>query len=399
MICVIADDFTGAAEIGGVALRYGLSVEVQSAFCPEADVELICIDADTRSCSSQEAARRAQTIARQCRAASIDRVFKKVDSVLRGQVAAELLAMMPVLGNRRALLVPANPSLGRVILGGQYLVDGRPLHLTGFARDPEYPTSTSDVSDILGVAIHMVRVGDKLPQEGIVVGEAATGTQVKHWAQAVDRSILPAGAAEFFARFLEADGHGPSRDTPVAGFAQPEGTVLFVCGSTSDYSRGFVRRCESAGVPVERMPVALLEVDAPEAALIDDWTEATLRALRAVRVRPLSPEASRTRSPVAVMVAIDRPLRHESGLPQRLSYYLATVVGRVLERHVADRIYVEGGATAIALIRRLGWQRLRVRQELAPGVVSLQVSEGSGPLVTMKPGSYAWPAQVDVSMT
>jgi hypothetical protein len=46
------------------------------------------------------------------------------------------------------------------------------------------------------------------------------------------------------------------------------------------------------------------------------------------------------------------------------------------------------------VIRRLGWTRLTVLRELAPGVVSLRAEEPQAPPLTMKPGSYAWPDAV-----
>jgi uncharacterized protein YgbK (DUF1537 family) len=52
---------------------------------------------------------------------------------------------------------------------------------------------------------------------------------------------------------------------------------------------------------------------------------------------------------------------------------------------------VEGGATAAKLVRDLGWQRLNVLRELAPGVVTLGAADGGECAMTMKPGSYSWP--------
>ena len=46
MIAVIADDFTGAAELAGISLRYGLSVEVflNNVTATDADVIVVCTD-------------------------------------------------------------------------------------------------------------------------------------------------------------------------------------------------------------------------------------------------------------------------------------------------------------------------------------------------------------------
>ncbi|HLP77694.1 MAG TPA: hypothetical protein VK327_12340, partial [Candidatus Paceibacterota bacterium] len=58
------------------------------------------------------------------------------------------------------------------------------------------------------------------------------------------------------------------------------------------------------------------------------------------------------------------------------------------------RVYAEGGATAVALMRRMNWHQLKVSQELAPGVATLAVKGKRSTLLTIKPGSYVWPAAV-----
>lgn len=50
------------------------------------------------------------------------------------------------------LLVPANPSRGRIIRDGRYFVDGIPLNEPAFARDPEHPPRSSSVAEMLGDA-------------------------------------------------------------------------------------------------------------------------------------------------------------------------------------------------------------------------------------------------------
>ena len=87
------------------------------------------------------------------------------------------------------------------------------------------------------------------------------------------------------------------------------------------------------------------------------------------------------------------------GLPQvkdvpqaeRLAMYLVRVAETVLRRTSVGHVFSEGGATAAALARHMGWSRLAVTAELAPGVVVLSVISGGGQLLTIKPGSYAWP--------
>jgi uncharacterized protein YgbK (DUF1537 family) len=94
------------------------------------------------------------------------------------------------------------------------------------------------------------------------------------------------------------------------------------------------------------------------------------------------------------VVAIDRPLVAEPDMPQRLGGYLAEAVAQVLGQTRIDRLFAEGGATAVSLVRRMGWTCLRVRREWATGVVTLAVESQDAPLVSMKPGSYLWPEAI-----
>ena len=183
MIGVIADDLTGAAELGGVGLRHGLRAEVVVKGQPSRQANLICVDTDSRSCGPREAGRRAALAARMLRTGGARWIYLKVDSVLRGQVVAALEAVMPQLGLKQALLVPANPALGRTISGGQYFIYGRPIHQTEFAREPEQPRLSARVLDLLPPSDHCTvqvgKVDDSLPSAGIVVGEAGSPADVQ----------------------------------------------------------------------------------------------------------------------------------------------------------------------------------------------------------------------------
>ena len=119
MIGVIADDLTGAAEIGAVGLRHGLRAEVVLEGAPGGDADLICVDTDSRSCDPIEAGQRARNAALMLKNSGTEWIYKKTDSVLRGNVTPEIEAIVKQLGLSGALLVPANPSLGRTVVNGQ----------------------------------------------------------------------------------------------------------------------------------------------------------------------------------------------------------------------------------------------------------------------------------------
>lgn len=381
MIVVIADDMAGAAELAGAGFDHGLRAEVHTDFDPGSSAEVLAVDTDTRRRPPQEAARRVAATVSSVRQSVRSWVFKKVDSVLRGPVLGELTSLLAAVGKARVLLVPANPSRGRVIRGGRYFVDGLPLERTSFAADPEYPARSSGVLELLGAGqrpdVHILRPHQEMPANGILVGDAVSQADLACWARRVDDSTLAAGAADFFAALLAAKGHQPGTcETPSDEVGQDKVT-LFICGSAAAWEHRR-RQCTGRGIPVVPMPRGLLHGE-PSPPLIRRWTNAITEALNTHRT---------------AMAAVAEPVSDTSGVPHALVQYLAELVEQVLATRNVDRLLVEGGGTASALVRRLGWTPMTVRRQYAPGIVAMQISGRPRPILTVKPGSYAWPPEV-----
>lgn len=379
MIGVLADDLSGAAEVGGVALRYGLSAEVQTELTPS-PAGVICLDTATRICPPVQAAARVSRAGVAMRKEG-RHLFKKVDSVLRGPVAAEISALL-IAEQPRALLAPANPSRGRTLRNGYYYVDGQPLASSEFARDPDHPARASSVADLLGwplpLPLAILAPGARLPESGLIVGQATDSADLKHWAGRVGSDVLPAGAAEFFAAWLEAQGHAPHITADPEWRRRRGGRHLFVSGTTASAGQAFVARCQAHGWPVLAPPPGLFAPAGPIAGALAQWSVSVAEALD---------------HRLMAIMTIGGPLRREADWPARLNDYLARAAAGALARQPVDYLWVEGGATAQALLRRLGWRRLTVTAEIEPGVVALAPA-GPGPEVIVKPGSYAWPVEL-----
>jgi uncharacterized protein YgbK (DUF1537 family) len=383
MIGVIADDLTGAAELGAVGLRHGLHAEIIEAGQASGEANLVCIDTNSRSCSPKEAGRRAALAARMLRACRARWVYKKVDSVLRGQVVAELEAVMPQLGLKRALLVPANPALGRTISDGEYFIHGRPIHQTEFARDAEHPRLSPRVLDLMRASkhptIHVGKAAGPLPAEGIVVGEAGSSRDLKRWAARWASNELPAGGAEFFGALLAREGYKEIAARSRGALAPGAGPHLFVCGTLSESGREFIRAARKRGTPVFSLPRELTRGGRMTRAAAEAISREAVAALR--------------RNP-GVILHIGLPRVREPRAARLLATHLVRIAQLVLGQLEVGHVYVEGGATAVELVRRLGWDRLTVLCEVAPGVATLGVGGAPSLCLTIKPGSYVWPDQI-----
>jgi D-threonate/D-erythronate kinase len=404
MIGVIADDLSGAAEIGGVGLRHGLRAEIivmndvsgaeiplsaakkkkagKAAVADKAGRwDLICIDTDSRSCTAEEAGRRAAAAARLLVDSGAHWIYKKVDSVLRGQVLPELEAILKQLHLKRALLAPANPRLGRAIVRGRYFIRGKPIHETEFARDPEHPRTSSKILELLArprsFPVSVCAPHTRLPATGIAVGEARAVGDLEYWATRIKPEVLAAGGAEFFAALLRRKGRVATVPRAVAG--NPATRELFVCGTASKSAREFLKGARACKTPVFSLPSEL----AWGADFSDPAKEVIAR--RAVSALNSQPR---------VILNIGLPSVREPAASRLLTQCLVQLAERVLRGQEVGHVYAEGGATAAALVRRIGWEHLTVLRELAPGVATLAVEGNDALRLTIKPGSYAWPAEV-----
>jgi len=151
-VLAVADDLTGALEAGakfagnGMRARVITEREIESA----PDVPVLVIDSETRHAGADCAAAVVRLIAREGRRRGAALVYKKTDSTLRGNIAAELGAVLEEFPDRPAVYVPAYPEVGRTVMGGRLHVHGVPVHQTDFASDPLNPVRESHIGRMLG---------------------------------------------------------------------------------------------------------------------------------------------------------------------------------------------------------------------------------------------------------
>jgi len=379
MIGVIADDLTGAAELGAVGRRLGLKAEILCNDRPSSGADLVCVDTDSRSCPPAEAAKRAAAAAELLKSVGAQWIYKKVDSVLRGNVTAEVEAVMQQLALNRALVLPANPSLGRIIRDGQYFVGGKPIHRTEFARDPEHPRRTSQVLRMVQAPQHfLLRLatnGLAVPENTVLIAQADSSEKVQAWAGVREDALLRVGGSEFFGALLSKE-LGCTTPPVEEEFEFGNDRQLFICGTASKAGHHLFRAARKARVPVFTLPQELM------------WgNDFSPGADEAISQRVVQAFAKGRR----VVLGVGLPPVHDVKAARRLSESLVDIAERVLRQAEVKYVFAEGGATSAELVRRMKWSRLEVRREWAPGVATLAVADENPLWLTIKPGSYSWP--------
>ncbi len=344
---VIADDLSGGAEIAGIAWAAGRSVKICLDGTEQASADVLVIDTDSRLLGDEPASEVVMKVCRHILSCEDERVFMKVDSVLRGNPVSEILAALQQLGRTHAMLISANPTRGRIVQNGSYTINQTPLHETEFANDPLHPAKTSRIRELVRQRAEI------LTPDVASVGdiEAIVCSWSPKW--------LPVGAADFYRAWSGAGSRLKPR--PLSGK-----TCLWVCGSQVGRSERDIQ-LRNEGIPQ-------VEFDGVS---VSTWVD-----------RSMSAAAIHNR--VAMELGGDG-----QGDPEQLLQVVGEAGRCVVERLLPDVVLVEGGATARRLMDALGWKRFEVTNQLVPGVVVLKpLGVVGGPQIVVKPGSYSWPEVV-----
>ncbi len=391
---IIADDLSGAADCGIACTTAGHDTIVVLGERPdEPACHVLAVDADTRGRDRRDAAAETARLVR-LHAPATRRLFRKLDSTLRGHVAAELAALLAVrreAGPATILLAAAFPATGRTTLGGVQLLDGVPLQdtvvwrrerMTGRAFLPEMLDAAGLRTIVIG--LEQVRadglrfVIERAAASGsvdVLACDAGTDEDLARIAAAgigLGPSLVWAGAAGLAAGLARLLPHaGPPFRPDPAPTGPVEGPVLFVVGSLSAVSARQVAAL-SALPGVEPLVVASTVLRQGEGSPAWRKTEDLLdRALGSSRDVVVSLAAEPDADP-----------REGLALCHALAHLTAPHAGRI------GALVSAGGETARAVLLGFGATGLRLRGEIEAGV-PLAVAEGSRPLpVITKAGAF-----------
>ena len=151
---VIADDITGANDIGIMYYKAGCTSTVYSfeqfdGTTITADRDTVIMDTNSRFLSPQEAYDRVFKAVGYFKNAGVCQYYNKQCSVFRGNIGAEFDAMLDALGESFAVVVLGFPDNGRTTTHGRHYVYGTLLENSQFRHDPVHPMTCSRLDQIL----------------------------------------------------------------------------------------------------------------------------------------------------------------------------------------------------------------------------------------------------------
>jgi uncharacterized protein YgbK (DUF1537 family) len=394
---IVADDLTGAADSAiAFARRRVPSEVVWGAARPEDHAEAIALayDAATRELDGTLAARRHRDATRRFLRPGA-RLFKKIDSTLRGHPAEEIAAMLDVLWVEqpalRVVLAPSFPAMGRTVRAGELRVHGIPLPFTEYwpeGRDESLANLVNLVesaglaarslplavvrADVSALRAALAPMGARRQAE-VAVCDAETDDDLARIASASLDDGVPTffiGSAGFAHALAQRVSHAGAPRTPPHRREPSSQGALIVVGSRARASRAALAALSTLA------NVQRLSVD--HAVLGGDPQSTALAAL--ARSAGLGLAAGKD-----VVVDIAQPHSPQNaGNPQLVSN-LARVLAPVARE--ASALVATGGETATALLARLGVHGIRLVDEIEPGIpLGLTLGEISIPAVTKAGG-------------
>lgn len=365
-ILVIADDLTGAAEIGGIALRFGLSVEIVHALVVPSGKDVQILNTNTRSLKEGEVLPHLKELFSDVQQSSAfsdkwDWIYLKFDSALRGYMKREISFYRRVFGKANVVFCPVNPALGRVIQDGVYWVEGKPIAETDFARDPEFPILKSNILEAIGAsAWHLAADIPTQPTEDTpyIVADVKDEEGLNRWASSETSFGIYAGAAAFFEALLRRRVPAFTADDGVVPVLKSP--VLYICGSNHENS---VRRVKN--------------VDADKVVY---WRHIGQEREVAQAIGDKIDKVGKVVFAVAPHIAV------EAHVVRAAMAHVMTLVQRDC---ALQELLIEGGATARAVLEALAIDTLLPVWEYGQGVIRNRVPDTTL-TITLKPGSYPW---------
>jgi uncharacterized protein YgbK (DUF1537 family) len=377
---IIADDLTGAADTGVQLVRAGYRTAVafrDAPIPPAEDLDAVALDTDSRAMPAGFAAKRVLEAGRAVRDARI--VYKKLDSTLRGSVAAEVAAALESTGRDRAVVAPAFPSAGRTTVEGVQLVRGVPVHETEAKNDPRTPVREGHIPTLLAASFPSIptlsvedladpsTVQRALDDARCVVADAVRDEDLEVLVRAVPdpSKVLWAGSAGF-ALALGSVYPGPHAGMAPTAPAQLH-RVLVVVGSLSEVARRQLR------------------------SLAEEYECATVSVAGRFGVSEEALEATRAALSGSVCAAVHSTEERDASGAGSFVEALAEVVAGLSEEGLFDALVLTGGETAVGVSRRLGAVGIRLKREMEPGIPTGSLIGPSPYRVVTKAGGFGEP--------
>ncbi len=380
-LLILADDFTGALDTGvqfattGAVTRVITGQNVSLSEFTET-CEVLVVDAETRHLTAAEAARIVGGYTAQAVALGIPHIYKKTDSALRGNVGAELAAVLKNSGETCLPFLPAFPQMGRNTTGGIHYIQGVPVAESVFSKDPFEPVTCSAVTELIALQSEIPAVScppltaesPLPPSNGIWIFDASSLDDLRETGKRLKEEgklHILAGCAGFAAVLPELLnlGTGKPRSIPALGK-----NFTVICGSVNPITVAQVAYAQQRGFlhrqlePEQKLSSGYWQTPAGEEAL-----EGLYRMLEANPLRILDtndPGTNQKTADYAAKFGMDI-----QDIRRAVSGTIGYLVSRLFSHEAVGTLLITGGDTLLQCMNYMDVHEIEPLGEMDAGVV------------------------------
>lgn len=380
-LLIIADDFTGALDTGVQFAAAGIRVKVMTkADCDlksiPSEIRVLVLDAETRHLDAGAAYAAVYRTVRRAREAGVPHILKKTDSALRGNVGAELSAVLDASGLQTMAFLPACPQMNRITRNGVHYIDGVLAQQSVFGMDPYDPVRESEVAKLIhtqsSTAVRVIpsggRAGGSPRVRTIDLYDAEDMEGLKRTAAALaadgQLAIMAgcAGLAAVLPGILGLEGRTKEPDLSFyKGF-------LIACGSVNPISKSQVDHAVRQGfrryylTPMQKLMPEYWDSE-PGREELRRLTEECRRHEKFILDSNDLPGGDDTQRYAQAYRITSEDMR------QRIACSMGRILRHMLEEGICSNLMVTGGDTLLGFLRQIGVQEMEPVCEMAPGTV------------------------------
>ncbi len=388
---VIADDFTGASDIGLTLSEGGMRVAQFNGIPSEntLDVEAGVVSLKSRTAAVEDAVAQSLAACKWLQKQGCTQIIFKVcstfDSTAAGNIGQVAQALATQLGEDRVAVCPAFPENGRSVYQGHLFVADGLLSECGMQNHPLTPMTDPDLRRVLAAQTEWdvshistqtvfggaTEIAKALQQDGqsMVIVDAIRDQDLLEIGAAVKgRKLLVGGSGIALGLPANFDTAATSSD-----FQGRDGAGVVLSGSCSRATRGQVAKFMQTA-PSKEIAAAELMAGAYDLGALSDW----------VMAQSTAPLLYSSADPAAVKEA--QATFGGDVIAAKIEGLFADVAAELARRGL-QRIVVAGGETSGAVVTGLNAETLTIGPRIAAGVPAVSVG-GKALNLALKSGNF-----------
>jgi D-threonate/D-erythronate kinase len=368
----MADDFTGANDVGIQLNRYGIDVVSTVNGFNGADV--VIYNTESRNILGIYAKKIVAEEFKKMKLRGFDFFYKKIDSTLRGNIYEEIEAISENIESyEKIAVVAAFPSMGRVIRNGEHFLNGEKLVNTEIAKDHLTPVKEGNLKKIFKNYIHVsmgeIRSGKaKLKIDNSIEKVVIFDSETEEELNLVAKFIVESGIDRYIAGSAGIMNYLPK----LWGI---KNRIVIISGSCSEVSirqiDEFIKK-NSENLEVFKLNITNRKIENKSYKTQKDIVIRSIERREEVEntIKKIQSEGVSKQSAGGI-----------------ISDFIATESLKYIEENNIKNIIILGGETSFKVLKKLNISGLKIEFEIETGI-AVAKSENMRYNIIVKPGNF-----------